>query len=257
MGNTTTSLEADSVADLPLQYLPWDSNFFGKRIARVAVKKLTPAIMSHIERWRQENELDCLYYLAHAQDEAAHRLAQEHAFRFIDVRLTLERQLGDPQAGERAPLVERVRLAKAEDVPALRTIAGQSHRDSRFYADRRFTQARADALYEQWIANSVDDPAVVVLVPVVDDRAVGYITCHVASDAVGQIGLLGVAEEAQGLGIGSLLVRTALNWFERQPLRNVTVVTQGRNLRAQRLYQRAGFVTGSVEIWFHRWFTDS
>jgi len=32
------------------------------------------------------------------------------------------------------------------------------------------------------------------------------------------------------------------------------VVTQGRNLAAQRLYQRNGFVTASLQLWYHRWF---
>jgi ribosomal protein S18 acetylase RimI-like enzyme len=33
----------------------------------------------------------------------------------------------------------------------------------------------------------------------------------------------------------------------------VSVVTQGRNVAAQRLYQRAGFVTASTQLWYHRW----
>ena len=28
----------------------------------------------------------------------------------------------------------------------------------------------------------------------------------------------------------------------------------GRNLAAQRLYQRSGFVTASLQLWYHRWF---
>ena len=42
--------------------------------------------------------------------------------------------------------------------------------------------------------------------------------------------------------------------LRRSSARRITVVTQGRNARAQRLYQRAGFVTESVRLWFHRWF---
>jgi hypothetical protein len=33
----------------------------------------------------------------------------------------------------------------------------------------------------------------------------------------------------------------------------VRVVTQGRNVRAQRLYQAHGLLTRSIGLWFHRW----
>jgi hypothetical protein len=35
------------------------------------------------------------------------------------------------------------------------------------------------------------------------------------------------------------------------------VVTQARNVPAQRLYQKCGFITRSVELWFHRWSADA
>ena len=35
----------------------------------------------------------------------------------------------------------------------------------------------------------------------------------------------------------------------------VQVVTQGRNVRAQRVYQRCGFVSAQLQLWYHRWFT--
>jgi hypothetical protein len=33
----------------------------------------------------------------------------------------------------------------------------------------------------------------------------------------------------------------------------VSVVTQGRNVRAQRIYQQFGMRTRSLELWYHRW----
>jgi dTDP-4-amino-4,6-dideoxy-D-galactose acyltransferase len=36
-------------------------------------------------------------------------------------------------------------------------------------------------------------------------------------------------------------------------MRSVTGATQGRNIVMQRLFQKCGFVTRSVELWYHRW----
>jgi hypothetical protein len=36
----------------------------------------------------------------------------------------------------------------------------------------------------------------------------------------------------------------------------VTVVTQGRNLPAQRLYQSRGFRTQRLQVWHHLWLDE-
>jgi len=42
----------------------------------------------------------------------------------------------------------------------------------------------------------------------------------------------------------------------RQQIDKVSVVTQGHNLAAQRLYQRCGFLTHSIKFYYHKWFVD-
>ena len=59
---------------------------------------------------------------------------------------------------------------------------------------------------------------------------------------------------SRGRGGGSALVQGALAWFADRGVTQVLVVTQGRNVGAQRLYQKAGFLTRKVELWYHRWF---
>ena len=69
-----------------------------------------------------------------------------------------------------------------------------------------------------------------------------------------QIGLIAIAAGHQGRGLGRLLVEHSLEWARHAGAQVMTVVTQGRNVPAQRLYQRCGFVTASFELWYHRWF---
>ncbi|PYL79693.1 MAG: hypothetical protein DMF21_11780 [Verrucomicrobia bacterium] len=83
----------------------------------------------------------------------------------------------------------------------------------------------------------------------------GYITCNLSKDSnTGRIGLVGVASEFRGKGVGKTLICGALQWFCSVGAQKIAVVTQMRNVAAQRLYQRAGFRTESVRVWYHRWF---
>ena len=141
------------------------------------------------------------------------------------------------------------------DLEALRAIARTGHRDTRFYFDVHFERAKCDLLYETWIENSFSGFAQAVLVAEVNREAVGYITCCVRG-AESQIGLVGVANQRQGMGLGQQLMEAFLAWSVEQGSRRATVVTQGRNLKAQRLYQRMGFLTASFQLWYHRWFVD-
>jgi ribosomal protein S18 acetylase RimI-like enzyme len=92
-----------------------------------------------------------------------------------------------------------------------------------------------------------------VLAAELGGKVAGYITCHLDSDVVGRIGLFAVAESARGHGVGTALIRAALGWFSDERRSRVTVVTQGRNVRGQRTYERCGFTTRSVELWYHYW----
>ena len=71
---------------------------------------------------------------------------------------------------------------------------------------------------------------------------------------MGEIALVGVQARARGRGIGQALLQAARTWFEENGLRAIRVATQGRNLAAQRLYQRNGFRTETVQLYYHRWF---
>ncbi|WP_119067948.1 GNAT family N-acetyltransferase [Aggregatilinea lenta] len=230
--------------------LPWDSEFFSRRIGRVVPSQLDADDMSRVLAWADAEQIDCLYFLADFSARDTIRLAEDNGFRLMDLRTLLDRSLRDELP---APEPD-IRPWKPDDLPILRKVARVSYRDSRFYFDERFPEAQCDALYETWIEKSCSGYAEQVLVAEYQGAAAGYISCHIR-DGVGDIGLVGVDERAQGRGLGRALVVASLDWFKSQGLERVTVVTQGRNIPAQRLYQRCGFMTRAVDLWYHRWFT--
>jgi GNAT superfamily N-acetyltransferase len=244
------------MAEGPCCYREWDSEFFGRRIAEVVGHRLSRDRAANVLAWSAEHAIDCLYFLADSDDAETVRIAEDHGFRLVDVRLTLARSITDEAPGG-GTKPAGVRPAVPKDSPALKAVAATAYRDSRFHYDGHFPEARCEALYETWIEKSLNGFAEAVLVLDVDGRAGGYVSCHLRGGSVGQIGLIGVAGDLQGRGGGRRLVDASLIWFRDRGCREVIVVTQARNCQAQRLYQRAGFVTRLTQLWYHRWFDPS
>ncbi len=226
-------------------YLGWDTDFFGRRIARVNPTRLSDDQADQALAWCEANRIDCLYFLAESDDAETVRAAEAHQFALVDVRITLEWR------GTRSNDSGNLRLSRPDDIEPLKAMARVNHHDTRFYYDGHFSPERCDALYATWIERDYRENT--VLVAERDGQAAGYITCALR-DGVGQIGLLGVGAAWQGQGLGGLLVNGALGWFSQHGSEHVQVVTQGRNVRAQRVYQRSGFVTSQMQFWYHRWF---
>jgi GNAT superfamily N-acetyltransferase len=241
-------------AETPCQYLDWDSEFFGLRIARILSPKLNGEQMEQVLRWRESQCIDCVYWLVHADDSITVRLAEDCSFRLVDTPITFERTFDDLVSTDGDVDPSEIRISKPSDIPGLQAIAGVSHHDSRFYHDPNFPVSSCDSLYAEWIKRSCEGYADVVLVAVSQDRPIGYISCHLVGNEEGKIGLFAVDRTVQGVGFGRRLLGKSLGWFKENGAKYMTVVTQARNCKAQRFYQRNGFVTRSVGLWYHRWF---
>ncbi|MCY3833455.1 MAG: GNAT family N-acetyltransferase [Chloroflexi bacterium] len=239
----------------PLAFLPWDSAHFGMRIGRATTRQLDNEAWRKLEEACQELNLDCLYFLAAAADHVTIAALLESGFAFVDIRLTFEARVDEvPSVRKQEGLL--FRAGSAYDLEALRPIAAGSYRRSRFYVDPRFSDERASLMYQIWLEKSLTAGfADHVVVAESSGRAVGFITIHLDKPSgEGNIGLVGVAEAARGKGCASGMLRHASQWLAARGRDCLNVVTQGSNVSAQRLYQRCGFVTRSVELWFHKWF---
>ena len=230
--------------------MDWDSEFFGARIARIEGGHLSDATIDRVLQWRSDHQAACLYFLCASDDDESVRVAERNQFHLVDIRMELSwrvRKVEDDSAGD-------ARLCQRSDLPQLQQIASGSYELSRFYFDRRFTRTQASAFYREWITKSCDGSADAVFVLPLQDLIAGFITCHRESPEQGRIGLVGVSENARGAGAGRALIKTAQRYFFDQGAKEVFVVTQGRNIAAQRLYQANGFRTHSMRLWYHRWF---
>lgn len=234
-----------------VQFLEWDSDFFGVRIARIETTTPDLRDLENILEWSNANKIQCIYALSSPSDTNTNYLLENSGFRTVDIRVTLDIKIPKNAIPWKSD-ANCIRLVNEQDIPALKSIASKNHQDSRFYCDGNFSHDRCNNLFETWIEKSCHDYADAVLVVDMEGTAIGYLSCHLKNN-IGNIGLVGIHADYHGRGYGQLLLQNAINWFSSQGIENIEVVTQGANIGAQRLYQQKGFKTKSVQLWHHYW----
>lgn len=230
----------------PCILLEWDSAFFDMRLARVVSDDL-----GEVRRWCADHDIDGVYLLIDSAQLDLIHSAERHGFHLVDVRVTLDRVLDAADV----PIDDRVRPATIEDIPALESIARVNYEMTRFSVDPHFSRHRVQEMYAHWIAKSVNGDADITWVTYDAQVITGYLSC-ILHETDGQIGLVGVDPAYQHRGVGSVLVSAGLHWFAERGAQRISVVTQGRNIAAHRLYQKHGFRTASVMLWYHWWARD-
>ena len=186
---------------LPVEFLPWDTEFFGKRIARLTANHPTQSDLDEVLRWCRAERIECLYFLADPEPQAI-RLAEKAGFHLVDVRISLQTSVtGELEQSHETAL----RQCEDADIPLLRELAATSYRNTRFYNDSRFPNEQCDELYATWIERACQGYEDIVLVSGDEAAPTGFITGKF-DDTHGTIGLVGVATASQGQGIGRRLV---------------------------------------------------
>lgn len=229
----------------------WESAFFGVRTARIARIRLDGALLGRTLDECRTHGIHVVHYLADADDDESIRAAEQAGFHLVDVRMTFEWRASPLPA---IPSGCTIRDYHEDDLPALQDIARMSDRQTRFYSDYRYPRERCDALYSTWIAKSCQGGAARVIVAGEIGAAAGFVTCELDQTATeGSIGLVGVHSRMRGQGIAKRMIAEAQRWFVANGVGRVRVVTQVRNIAAQRLYQQSGFLTSAIGFWYHKW----
>ena len=237
-------------------FLPWDSEFFNLRIAKVVPNRLSHVSILLINKWCKENSIDCIYFLADPEFSVTTRIVEIDQYRLVDVRIIMHHENNSFHEPNQPNANYQVRPYRNSDLPSLRDISRNIFTRSRFYSDPCFPKDKCDELYDVWIKNSCEGYADHVLVAEIKGLPQGFITCHVRQNRLeGDIGLVGVSEQARGNGIGKSLVQASLQYFYEQGVSSVFIAMQGSNIIAQKLCEHTDFSMYSLRLWYHKWFT--
>jgi len=242
----------------------WDMSFFGLTIARVEGDTLTADQAREMDAWCIGQKVALCVLLADSDHTPTAHVAAQSGYQMIDFRVTLDRDMSAPIPTPK----HQTRTYQPSDLSGLEAIARASFTDSRFLIDPFFpAKERSKEMYGHWLRRRCGDmsaigsfpPADHIVVADFEGEPAGFVTCLLRPpDAdgrlVGAVDLVAVDQRARGLYIGESMVCAALAWFQAQGCHTVEVVTQGRNVRAQRTYQRCGFVSRRAQTWYHKWF---
>ena len=248
----------DSMSSNVITLVAWDTDFFRFPVAQISSNRLSRDDLKQVDEFCRENQVRLLQFKCDAHHRPSVLTAEEYGFHFADVRMSYRQKL-DKELVNRPNLPESMlfRRATANDVAVLQDIITDLYTHSRYYFDTNFPRDRVQEFYRGWIQKAVygefDDLAWVISN---GNHAQGFCSVAYEDELRAKIGLVGVNPAMAGQGLGGWLMRSVLFSLVDQGVEEISVVTQGRNYAAQRLYQRAGFLINQIEIYYHRWFDD-
>ncbi len=248
-----------------LKHLTWDSEILGVSCASIAIylsdcdqssRQATASLLIHqaLLRCRTED----IHFVS--TKVSSDQFAQIHAledlnFRLMDAEMIL-RYHGQRDEIQEVPGVNFVKK-RNEEVPGLSTMGKLFHM-SRFFADPKLGPKRADRLWQESVTDSCRGHADSFLVAMENDKAKGFVTFMDNPDFFGLGGPsirtffhVGIAQEAQGKGLGTALIHAALQ--DSNSFDHIMVETQSRNTGALALYQKCGFRILGSRFAFHLW----
>lgn len=146
--------------------------------------------------------------------------------------------------------------AQKEDINQISKLANNIYLSSRYYYDDNFDKHKVNLYYKDWLKKSVYgkfDDLCLILKNKKNNYLLGFVTIKINSDKSASIGLIGVNKDFQRQGFGSILIKNLFFYLYKIKIKKLYVITQGRNISAQRLYQKNGFIINNTEIWYHKW----
>lgn len=237
-----------------IERLEWDSTHFGFEVFSVRDPGAEDeALRSALEGCRQR-EATLVYWNADPGRAAMPTTLEIFCGALVDEKTTYGRVLEQEGGEERPRGGERFSLRTGPPCAELVELALAAGEYSRFRVDQRMPRQVFPALYEAWILRSCSGE---IADAVIESRSVagtldGMVT--VAIDGrVGSIGLIAVHSRARGRGFGRALVREAERFMRVRGANRATVVTQGANRAACRLYESCGYDVIAIANVHHFW----
>jgi dTDP-4-amino-4,6-dideoxy-D-galactose acyltransferase len=215
-----------------IQYLDWDSNFFGCKIGKLTISE-------NDQKWPSFNQFksfDLVYIFSPIPLEIEAPL--------VDIKVIFRKNTSKNKVDSKLEEFQSS-LHSYQELLELVYLSGH---DSRFLKDPFFGVPAFQRLYKKWIDNAIADKDTKVLVYVEQKRIAGFVTYTLKNESV-SIGLIAVSKEFQGKGIGKKLIDSVENDADEGI--ELFVPTQKTNAGACNFYNKLGFEVQNTQYIYH------
>lgn len=227
--------------------LPWDSDFLGYNVFWVDGNAITATSLE--QTLRQLKGQARLVYLALPTEFGNADLLQRYHGRLVDVKTTYAKNTSAQAVF--SPAVGFYESTTASEMLISLGIASGIY--SRFNTDPEIGRNKYEALYREWVINSVNRRlAKDILVFREGSTIAGMVTLGEKQQRA-DIGLVAVDASFRGKGIGLTLMEAAENQAYHQGYMEIQVVTQRNNIPACKLYEKSGYKIVKEEYFYHFW----
>lgn len=236
--------------------LEWDTRFFGFPVADLRVQDGESADLTRaMDEAGAIGATLLVYRVPHGMSidcpDSGVLADTQHTY-----EMPFERYVPDWLLGDAKP--ERYEGDCMEPVLAhLSELAGAQ---SRFFHDRKFPRAAAQALYHKWIHNIVSrefSNRILVLVERDENGAICAMgASYIDANGHGVPSLMATLPGQGTRGFGRAYFNQMMIWFQDEGVRMARIKTQERCKMACNLYKRAGWDLTSREDIYHIWLDE-
>lgn len=231
----------------------WDTHHFRFPVARIEGDAVAADDLAALLTRARAAGVRLVYWNGPPEVVPPPELLDRFGGALVDRKVTLTRPLDGAPPKREGSLIRLWPRGPAPD--ALVRLAVAAGERSRYRVDRHFPPALFESLYVRWAERStrgeIADGVLVALDPA-GQQPLGLITVA-AKSGVGHIGLVAVDGAVRGAGLGSALLAAAHAFMAARGCGAASVVTQGDNGPALRLYDRAGYRPAARTDVYHFW----
>jgi dTDP-4-amino-4,6-dideoxy-D-galactose acyltransferase len=239
--------------DYQIEFLKWDSEFFGYRIGRVYLSNLNPKILLDIKEHSIEYGFKLVYIITNRALLSGFDMIENNLY-YVDTKLNFLAEVTENNIELSGDILEisenEVNENEWNQLSELSYISGHQ---SRFKLDQHFEEGKFYDLYRIWLKNSLNKSiSDFVFISKELNEIRGFITLKKGLNT-GKIGLFAVSNKFQGKGIGKLLLNSVLDECFKNNLKFLEVETQFSNLQAKNFYIKNNMKINLSQIIYHLW----
>lgn len=232
-----------------IEFLPWDTEFFGVPIGRVDLGGAGAEQLRAIDTEARADGIACLYGTLEPVDETTSYLAQAFGHRLVEVGITYERPPGPLAA---PPTDSQVRPGTPDDLPELQPAIKTMAAWSRFATDPHFGPDAAYRMHLAWVERAARDGAERALYVAHDEAGLTGLGTFTRSP-VPHIDIVGVTRP--GTGAADALIAAMVEWAGN--CRTEAGAAAARNIAVLRWLDRNGFRACRTRYTFHCWLDEA